>query len=161
MALDNGFIKLHRSILDWEWYTDVNTKVLFVHLLLTANIKKASFQGHEIPKGARVCSYATLAEETGLSVRNIRTSINHLKSTGEVTVTKTPKFSIISMKNWSKYQQGDKVSDKRPTSDRQHNKKNKEEKEYSLDTLKGVSKESGRTEKEVSKYADRNDAWGG
>lgn len=159
MALDTGFVKLHRSIINWEWYTDPSTKMLFLHLLLTVNIKKTSFQGHEIPRGSRVCSYTSLAEETGLSVRNIRTAINHLKSTGEVTVSKTPKFSIISINNWGKYQHSDRASDTGATGKRQHNKKNKEEKEYSLDTLKGVSKESEKQEKAVSQYVDRNDAW--
>ena len=159
MALDTGFVKLHRSIINWEWYTDPSTKTLFLHLLLTVNIKKSNFQGHEIPKGSRVCSYTSLAEETGLSVRNIRTAINHLKSTGEVTVSKTPKFSIISIKNWGKYQHSDRVSDTGATGKRQHNKNIKEEKEYSLDTLKGVSKESEKHEKAVSQYADRNDVW--
>ena len=160
MALDNGFVKLHRSILNWEWYTDANTRSLFLHLLLTVQIKKSNYQGYEIPKGARVCSYSSLADETGLSVQNIRTSINRLKSTGEVTISKTPKFSIISIKNWSKYQQGNTLSNNLLTGSQQHNKKERK-KEYSKDTLKGVSLESGRTEKEVSKYADRNDAWDG
>jgi hypothetical protein len=159
MALDTGFVKLHRSIINWEWYTDPSTKTLFLHLLLTVNIKKSNFQGHEISKGSRVCSYTSLAEETGLSVRNIRTAINHLKSTGEVTVSKTPKFSIISINNWSKYQHSDRVSDTGATGKRQHNKKKKEEEEYSLDTLLGVSKESEKHEKAVSQYADRNDVW--
>ena len=40
--------------------------------------------GHSIKRGQRVCSLNTLAAETGLSEKQIRTAINHLKSTGEV-----------------------------------------------------------------------------
>lgn len=35
--LKNGYIKLYRSLLDWEWYDDTVTKCLFLHLLLTVN----------------------------------------------------------------------------------------------------------------------------
>ena len=32
-----GFINLHRKILDWEWYDDINVFRVFTHLLLTVN----------------------------------------------------------------------------------------------------------------------------
>ncbi len=31
--MNDGFIKLHRKIIDWEWYDDINTKTLFIHIL--------------------------------------------------------------------------------------------------------------------------------
>ena len=164
MARDSGFIKIHRSIVDWEWYKDTKTSMLFFHLLLTVEYKDKRYKGHNIPKGSRVCSYATLAEESGLSVQSVRTAINHLKSTGEVTISKTPHFSIISIENWSKYQdnqQGNQQGANKALTGHQQHPKNIRNKEYSKDTLKGVSLESGRAEKEVSKYADRNDAWDG
>jgi hypothetical protein len=35
----SGWIKIHRSILEWEWYEDTNTFRLFMHLILKANHK--------------------------------------------------------------------------------------------------------------------------
>ena len=32
----SGWIKLHRKITEWEWYSDANTFRVFMHLLLTA-----------------------------------------------------------------------------------------------------------------------------
>lgn len=162
MTKDSGFIKIHRSIVDWEWYTDTKTLALFVHLLLTVEYKEKKYKGYKIPKGSRVCSYPKLSEETGLSVQSVRTAINHLKSTGELTVSKTPKFSIISIENWGRYQghqQGSQQSANSQLTVNQQHPKNIRNKEYSLDTLKGVSKESEKHEKAVSQYADRNDAW--
>lgn len=159
---DSGFIKIHRSIVDWEWYTDTKTTTLFIHLLLTVEYKDKKYKGYKIPKGSRVCSYATLAEESGLSVQSVRTAINHLKSTGEVTISKTPHFSIISIKNWGKYQdyqQGNQQGTNKALTGHQQHPKNIRNKEYSLDTLKGVSKESGEPKKEVSKYVHWDDAW--
>lgn len=162
MDKNKTFIKLFRSITEWEWYKDTNTKTVFLHLLLTVEIKDKRFQGYVIPKGSRVCSYPQLSEETGLSIQSIRTAINHLKSTGELTVSKTPKFSIISMVNWGRYQghqQGNQQSANSQLTVNQQHPKNIRNKEYSLDTLKGVSKESEKHEKAVSQYADRNDVW--
>ena len=162
MAKDETFIKLHRSIVDWEWYTNSNTSKLFIHLLLTVEYKDKKYQGHKIPKGSRVCSYPKLAEETGLSTQSVRTAINHLKSTGELTVTKTPKFSIISIRNWGRYQ-GNQQSNQQSTNSQltvnQQHPKNIRNKEYSKDTLKGVSLEGEKQEKAVSKYENWNYLW--
>lgn len=156
-----GYIKLHRSILDWEWYNDIPTRTLFLHLLLTVNIKDAEFQEYTIPKGSRVCSLSKLADETGLTVKQIRGSLDKLIRTQSVAQTKTPKFSIISINNWSKFQgQGTDKGTGRAQSrapEGQHNKKNKN-KEESLNTHKRVFKDREK-ETEVSQYADRNDAW--
>ena len=80
------YIKLSRKILEWEWYSDVNTCRLFIHMLLKANWKDGRFQGEEIPRGSFVSSYQNLASETGLSVKNVRTALEHLRNTGEVAV---------------------------------------------------------------------------
>lgn len=84
----SDYIKLSRRILEWEWYSDINTKVLFLHMLLKANWKDGRFQGVEIPRGSFASSYQGLAQETGLSIKNVRTALEHLKSTGEVAVNR-------------------------------------------------------------------------
>ena len=98
------YIKLSRKILEWEWYSDINTKTLFLHMLLKANWKDGRFQGIEIPRGSFTSSYQMLAMETGLTVKNVRTSLEHLKKTEEVAVSRHPKFSVFTIKNYIKYQ---------------------------------------------------------
>lgn len=98
------YVKISRKILEWEWYKDVNTKVVFFHILLKANWKNGRFQGMEIPRGSFVTSYQSLAEETGLTVMNVRTAIKHLKLTQEITVSQHSKFSVITVKNYDAYQ---------------------------------------------------------
>lgn len=113
--MNSGYIKLFRSLLKWEWYDDVNTCRLFIHLLLTANYRDTKWHGVDIPAGSRACSIRSLAKETGLTERMVRTSLNRLKSTREVTQTIKPKFSIISIKNYAEYQSGDTVCDTQAT----------------------------------------------
>ena len=111
-----NWIKLNRSILEWEWYDDINTKVLFIHLLLTVNYEPKKWHGITIDRGQRVVSLAELAEETGLSIQNIRTAINHLKSTGELTRTLTRTLTgqvpLVTVENYDKFQSVDFVGNK-------------------------------------------------
>ena len=106
-----GHIKLDRKILEWEWYSDLNTCRLFIHLLLKANWKDGRFQGIAVPRGSLVTSYQTLADESGLTLRSVRTAIDHLRMTGEVTVKRHAKFSVVTIKNYNLYQSADIVDD--------------------------------------------------
>lgn len=106
-------------MLDWEWYTDTNTFCLFLHCLLIANWKDGRFMGHEIPRGSFVSSYSQLASQTNLSVQNVRTAINHLKLTGELTVKSHSKFSVFTVVNYNKYQEDNKVTNNQVTSNQQ------------------------------------------
>ena len=82
MLSDNTYIKLFRSLQNWRWYKDGNTARVFIHLLMKANITAADFEDVTIRRGEVATSYNSLASDLGLSVRNIRTALNHLKSTG-------------------------------------------------------------------------------
>lgn len=114
-----GHIKLYRKFMEWEWYMDINTKILFLHMLLKANWKEGKFQGNIVKRGSFISSISNLSAETGLSERNVRTAINHLKSTGEVTSKSTSKFTVFTIENYDLYQTTDKQDDKQATSDRQ------------------------------------------
>ena len=100
----SGFIKLHRQLLDWEWYKDLPVRILFEHCLLRANYKTKNWQGIVIEVGSFVTSYDNLAFETGLTVQQVRTAIKKLKSTGEITTNSTNKFTLITVVNWEEYQ---------------------------------------------------------
>lgn len=76
-----GFINLHRKILDWEWYDDNNVKIVFIHLLLTTNWTKAKWHGIEILPGQKITSIGNLANETNLSTQQVRTVLNKLEKT--------------------------------------------------------------------------------
>ena len=115
MGKAGGFITLHRQILDWEWYRNINTKVLFLHLLLTANFTDGQFEGQTIRRGQVVTSLTGLSEQTGLSVRQVRVSLEHLKMTGEVTSKSFPRYRVITIVKYDEYQTDDKVIDKQMT----------------------------------------------
>lgn len=114
-----GYINIYRSMLDWEWYTDTNTKVLFLHCLLKANHKSKRYRGTLIERGSFVTSYDLLERETGLSIQNIRTSLKKLELTHELTCEKTQKGTIISIKNYDTYQQANTLTNTQLTNNQQ------------------------------------------
>ena len=113
------FIKLYKKMLDWEWYDDTNTKILFLHCLLKANWKSTRWHGIDIEPGQFITSLQTLADETHLSVRQVRVALDHLIMTGELTNKSHSKFRVITVNAWSDYQGNDKQSVKELTNRRQ------------------------------------------
>lgn len=99
-----GYIRIHRSLLEWEWYGDEAVKVLFLHLLLRVNWKAGRFRGQDVPPGCVVCSLQLLAESLGWSRSKLRHTLDKLKSTGEVASTTTNHWTTLTLVNWAKYQ---------------------------------------------------------
>lgn len=102
--MEGGWIKIHRSFLDWEWYGDDKMVRLFVHILLKANYKDKKWQGVVIKRGQFVTSLAKLSLETGLSVKNVRTCLDRLISSGEIGKQTASKYTIITVCNYVRYQ---------------------------------------------------------
>lgn len=99
-----GWRKFHTKMLDWRWYTDGNTFRLFFHLIMTANYEDKPWKDIIIKRGQRVTSYDTLAKELHLSVKQIRTALNHLKETNEVAHEGASRYSIITVLKYDTYQ---------------------------------------------------------
>jgi len=111
-----GFVKLHRQFLNWEWYDDINTKVLFLHLLLKANFKDKNWQGIEIKRGQLLTSVQHLAIETQLSVQQVRTSLDKLASTQEINKQTTSRYTLVGLVNYNEYQTNNKqITNKQQT----------------------------------------------
>ena len=141
--LENGHIKLHRRMTKWRWYRDGNTMRLFLHLILTANWEDCDFETITVHRGQRVASRRTLAEEIGMSEREVRTAINHLISTNEVTSVSTSKYTVFTVINYDAYQTATSkatsdrpATDQQATSDRPQLKQDKKEKKNAVSKKK-------------------------
>lgn len=110
--MNDGYIKVFRKILSWEWYDDVNTFKLWMHLLLIANHKDNKWRGEVIKRGSTVTSYAQLSVQTGLTVQQVRTSLKKLQKTAEVTKVTSSKNTVIIVTNYDKYQDSNKQDNK-------------------------------------------------
>lgn len=100
----NGFVKIHRKLIQWGWYQDNVVKGVFLHLLLTASFRESEWMGRTIKKGQVVTSNARLAKDLGFSIKQVRTALNKLKSTGEVAIEGTNRYTLVTIVNWEEYQ---------------------------------------------------------
>ncbi len=103
----SGWVKLHRDIEKWEWYSDSVVFRVFVHCLIRANHTSRSWQCKDIHAGSFVTSLAHLADQTSLSISKVRTALDKLKMTGEITVKSHAKYTVITVFNWEAYQKDD------------------------------------------------------
>ena len=96
---------MYRSFLDWEWYPDTNCVRLALHFILKANYQPKKWQGTVIDRGQLVTSRGQLAEETGLSPMQVRTTLDKLQRCGFLTKCTTSKYTIVTICNYDYYQQ--------------------------------------------------------
>lgn len=129
---NEGYIKLYRRMMKWGWYTDTPTKCVFLHLLFLACYEPCYYKGVQLEPGQAVSSIRQISTDTGISVQSVRTAINHLKSTQEITQCEHGKFSVFTVNNYSDYQCANTEANKQVTQN-QHSantdpyiKKNKE-----------------------------------
>ena len=102
MEENNGFIKLHRKFLNWQWYTEPNVMRVFLHLLLKATFKEFKWKEENISKGQVVVGR------------------KKLERSGEITVKSTNKYSVITIRKWDFFQnEKSSFANKSPTNSRQ------------------------------------------
>lgn len=157
--MSSSWIKVHRKIVDWEWYTDSSTVHLFFHLLIKANYKESSYRGMAVERGQVLTGRKKLAAETGISEQKIRTGLERLKETNEITIKSTNKFSVITICNYDTYQgEEEAINQQINQQDNQQittSKKNKEIKNKNTTTQKqGTLTDIAVKEREQVPYED-------
>lgn len=104
MGYENNFIKLSRTLLEWQWYTNLNVKSAFIHCLLSANWKDKSWQGMTVERGSFITTIKAFSEGVGLTEQEVRTAWKKLETSQEITKKSTNGFTKITVNNWDKYQ---------------------------------------------------------
>jgi hypothetical protein len=124
-----GWIKIHRKLIDWEWYDDANTFRLFIHCLLKCNHEPKHWRGVNVERGTFITSNNKLSKELKLSIKQIRLSINKLKRTNEIAIESTNQFTIIQVIKYDDYQDEGTQQGKRGANKGQQLKNVKNDKE--------------------------------
>ncbi len=97
---NTGFIQLPRKIREWTWYGKLNTRAVFLHILLGASWEDETVRGFKIHRGQFVTTIPELAAENQLTIQQVKTALAHLKSTGDITVSVQSKISVITVNNY-------------------------------------------------------------
>ena len=142
------YIKLCDKIVDWEWFTDGNMLKVWLYLLVKAQYADGKYRGVEVKRGQLLTGRKLIASETRLSEQQVRTCINRLKSSGQITIESTNQYSMITIVKYDDYQGSDSyniqqiiqpanlpITNGQPTDNQRittykKDKKEKKEKEY-------------------------------
>lgn len=144
--MNNGWIKLHRKILDKGYYKKSQYVHLWIHLLLKANHKEHEFMWNNeiiiIKEGQLLTGRKELSKETGIPQTTIENILKLLENEHQIGQQKTTKFRVITIVNWKQHQKLDSKSDNRVTTDGQQ-----------MDTNKNIKKDKN-DKKDISANAD-------
>ena len=100
----DGWIKLYRRFLTWQWFNKAEMVQIFVYILLSASHKDHGWQNIIVRRGEFPTSVDSISRATGLTTQQVRTCLSRLERTGEITRKSTNKFTIISVCNFDDYQ---------------------------------------------------------
>lgn len=101
----NGFVSLHRKIVEWEWYTDADTFRVFIHLLMMANYAPAKVRGIDVARGQHVTSTVRLVETLNMTFSRVRKSLKRLREGGEIIVENpSNRYSLVTIVKYDAYQ---------------------------------------------------------
>lgn len=103
-----GWIKLHRSIIDSAVFSDSDVLKVWLWLLCSVayDDHDVVYLGKVIPlkQGQIITGRQKLSQQIGMSEGKIYRAINILKNLGNITVKSNNRYSIITIENWAKYQ---------------------------------------------------------
>ena len=115
--MDRGWIKIYRTLLDWEWFDDAETVQLFIYLLVTANYEDKKWRGMVVGRGQTIIGIEALAKRLSSTERKIRTRLEYLTNSGAISRQTTNRFTIVTICNYDSYQ--DAEEPQRQTDDKQ------------------------------------------
>lgn len=99
-----GWTKLHRKFLEWEWFSKPEMVQLFIYFLLKANYEPKQFQGISLGVGQLLTTNPQIQKDTGLTEQQVRTCVKRLISTDEITYQATGKKVLITICKYDSYQ---------------------------------------------------------
>jgi len=134
-----GWIKIHRSIEEWEWEGDPLMYYFWVRLLIRVNYEDTEWKGMIVPRGSMITSLSNLAHDMHLSVKQVRTYTERLTKRNQIVTQTTNKWTKITICKYEDYQGCSEtkgqtkgtLEDKQNVNQRATNKEDKK-KEYNI-----------------------------
>lgn len=106
--MQRGYVKVWRKISDAGWFKNHKLCTLWLWCLMKASHKDHDMivgcQQVHLNQGEFIFGLKAASDELAMSVQSIRTLLDFLKTTKNVTIKSTNKFSIVSIVNWNTYQ---------------------------------------------------------
>lgn len=102
--MEDGWIKLHRKMREWQHYQRPSVRLVFEELLFCANTKPAWFHGIKVNRGETMVSIETICAYTGFSRATVVAALKILEETKEIKRSKCWRGIRTKIVNFDKYQ---------------------------------------------------------
>ena len=143
----NGWIKLHRQLLDNPISTKPEWAWLWVVILLLASHEQKTFvlgrKKITLENGQFVTGRLSLAEKSGLSPSSVERALKFFESEQQIGQQKTTKYRLITILKWNDYQKLDSKLDSRGTATGQQR-----------DTIKNLKKDKNYKNEDSAKAGE-------
>ena len=117
--MNNGWIKLHRRILENPIVRKPKYITLWIVILLKANHKEKEMIWNNdvisVKSGQFITGRKELSRETGIPETTIERILKFLESRHQIRQHKTTKYRLITIVNWQEYQILDTKTDNKRT----------------------------------------------
>lgn len=103
--MNEGWIKLHRQLKEWQHYQEPYVLLVWLDLLLSANSKAGWVRGNRINRGQLITSVARIMESTGIGSDNtVRDALRKLEESGEIKREQIGIGTKITINHFNKFQ---------------------------------------------------------
>ena len=102
--MDKGYVKLYRSIDEWEYRQDIKTFSVWMRLLTLANHAQKEWRGVFVGIGECITSVEHLSNFCGVSIQSVRTALDKLEKSKCIVREGTNRYTKISICNYGFYQ---------------------------------------------------------
>ncbi len=139
---NQGWIKLHRKILDNPIFGSEKGLKIWIWCLLRANHKgECAYIGRNkvcVETGSFIFGREKASDKLGIAKSTVRDWMKFLEDEGFIDIKPTTKYSIVYIKNWKEYQDTDNKS-KTNRKQIDTNKNDKNEKKYNSEQSSQVN----------------------
>lgn len=122
-----GWIKLSRSLPDEFFFSDSKAVHLWIYLLLSANYKDKEFffnsKKQTCKQGQLITGLNSLSQKTGINKSKIERLLIMFENENLIEKQSNNKFSLITIKNYNKYQTGENQNESQTRNQRETNEK--------------------------------------
>lgn len=106
--MNEGWVKVHRQMLSWEWFDNSKMVHLFLYLLLSATTKPIRYKGILLKRGQLATNRRKLGFVLNLSEKGVRTGLKRLVDGGVIRLdnrhAKGRHIVVITICNYDIYQ---------------------------------------------------------
>ena len=109
--MSNGWVKLHRGLLEHGIFRDAEVLQVWMYLLLRASYREQKLaigrQVIRLQPGQLLYGRKAVSDKLSMGEGKLRGIMEMLEQSGSIVVESTNRYSVVTIVNWMEYQQGE------------------------------------------------------